>query len=426
MQIKSKHQLIIHLQKLSDKLNKIPVRAEFETSIQGGLYALRKYYKDNYTDLLKAAGLESFRDRQFLEKLNPEERNLKQLHISLNELKQDKALLKKQVAELIKDTVSSESLKKMIGVLNQRQFTGKMNWLKTNKISDSKGIPLLFLSDIHFDEVVMAEQIQGINKYNREIATKRLQHTFNTTINLLKKEIHAPKYGGIVLALGGDLLSGNIHEELAESNEAAILQSSFKLIDILIHGIDQLKKEFGKVFIPCVVGNHGRLFKKPRAKNKVFDNYEWLIYTFIQRHYQEDPDITVLIPDGPDIVFQVHNLNILLTHGDQFKGGSGISGIFTPLMLGMYRKQQKNSIIKAPFDVMMCGHFHQLLMTPFLIINGSVKGYDEYADQQNFKPERPQQALMIIHPTLGITHQMPVFCDNYEKKSEKSAVFKMT
>ena len=59
---------------------------------------------------------------------------------------------------------------------------------------------------------------------------------------------------------------------------------------------------------------------------------------------------------------------------------------------------------------MWCGHWHQLVQTPSLIINGSLKGVDEYAFINNFSFEQPQQALAVITPERGITIQAPVFC----------------
>jgi hypothetical protein len=63
------------------------------------------------------------------------------------------------------------------------------------------------------------------------------------------------------------------------------------------------------------------------------------------------------------------------------------------------------------------GHWHQYLSTPSLIINGSLKGYDEYAKISNFGFEPPQQALAIVTPERGITFQAPVFC--LDRKREK-------
>ena len=63
----------------------------------------------------------------------------------------------------------------------------------------------------------------------------------------------------------------------------------------------------------------------------------------------------------------------------------------------------------VPWDTLICGHWHQLMQLPDLIVNGSLKGYDEYAFQNNFEWEAPAQALWITHPEHGITFQMPVY-----------------
>lgn len=216
-------------------------------------------------------------------------------------------------------------------------------------------------------------------------------------------------YPGMVVALGGDIVSGNIHEELRETNDASILAILLDVVDHIIAGINMLLDAgIPHVFVPCVVGNHGRLDKKPRAKGAVQDNYEWLIYQLLQRHFAKDKRVTVIPSDSLDYVYQVHDTKYLLTHGDQFKGGSGISGPFTPWALGDYRKRRRQSAIDQPYDYMIFGHFHTLVWGPNWIVNGSLKGYDEYSFRSNFGFEQPQQALWITHPKHGITVKMEI------------------
>lgn len=64
------------------------------------------------------------------------------------------------------------------------------------------------------------------------------------------------------------------------------------------------------------------------------------------------------------------------------------------------------------YDTLLLGHWHQLIMLQRLIVNGSLKGYDEYAAQNNFGFERPQQGLWITHPIHGITFSMPVHLED--------------
>lgn len=326
-------------------------------------------------------------------------------------LKNEVKALNKLVDELSNEAVSAKSLRDLIGAPETQTLGENSGWMREKrKYSSLTGTPTLFISDVHFDEVVKAEQVAYANEYNHEVAVTRVKHTFQTALDLTKKFLSKPKYEGFICAFGGDNLSGNIHEELKESNDQRILKSVLDLTELYIEGIGTLADEFGKVFCPCVVGNHGRMDKKPRFKFRVQDNFEWLIYQYLAKHFKKDDRVSFLIPDAPDALWSVYGRKYLLNHGDQFQGGTGISGAFAPLMLGRARKQHKQTALGKPFDTLIMGHWHQYIHTESLIINGSIKGYDEYADQHNFAFEKPQQALWIDHPDHGTTFRMPVHC----------------
>lgn len=281
-------------------------------------------------------------------------------------------------------------------------------WLSKPSAGKNTGVPTLFASDWHFDEVVDPKQINGVNAFDRKIATARVQRLFSKSVDLLIHHMNKPTYEYFVLNLGGDLLSGNIHEELRETNESPISQSMLYLNDLLIAGIDLLLKHFPRIVINCVPGNHGRWDKKPRAKNRVYETYEWLCYQFLAKHYQGNQDVVFNISDGADLPYSIYSTRYLLTHGDQFKGGSGIAGALSPLMLGDARKRKRAIAIDQPFDFLCLGHWHQLIMAKGIIVNGSLKGADEYSFQSNFDFELPQQALWVTHKDWGITARWPI------------------
>jgi hypothetical protein len=54
-----------------------------------------------------------------------------------------------------------------------------------------------------------------------------------------------------------------------------------------------------------------------------------------------------------------------------------------------------------------------------VIVNGSLKGYDEYAWSGNFPFEEPRQALWLTHPKHGITISMPVHVTDSEQVDPK-------
>lgn len=334
-----------------------------------------------------------------------------QERLQVARLRTDKARLEATVRELEDLALTSERLREVIGTLGSPNVRPNPEWLRgASKQRSTHGTAVLFLSDIHFDEVVSPSQIGGANAYNREIAIASLRNTFGGAVALLKGCMARPRYDGMVLPLGGDLLSGNIHDELVETNEAPIQRSMIALEEVLIEGIGGLADEFGRVHIPCVVGNHGRMHKKPRAKNRAFESFEWSVYQRLASYFRRDARITFDISDGSDAFFTVYRTRYCLTHGDQFRGGGGIGGIMVPIMRGAAKKQVRQQAIGGAYDVLMMGHWHQYIHMDRLIVNGSVKGYDEYAYQGNFPFEPAQQALFLVHPEVGCTFRMPVLC----------------
>jgi hypothetical protein len=186
----------------------------------------------------------------------------------------------------------------------------------------------------------------------------------------------------------------------------------------LTWAIEALADSFGQVFVPCVTGNHGRNTHKIRAKGRNFTSFDWLLYAFLEKRFEGDDRVRFQIPDGPDCLYSVMGHRYLLTHGDQFRGGDGMIGALGPIIRGDHRKRGRNAQVGMDYDTMLLGHWHQLIQLQRLIVNGSLKGYDEYAYSNNFPFEPPRQALWLTHPHHGITFSAPV---NVERPKAKAA-----
>jgi len=285
-------------------------------------------------------------------------------------------------------------------------------WLSPTKAhKGTTGVPTLFCSDWHWGEVVKPHEIDGVNEYNIEIAQKRVRKLWERAQHLLFETIKDPKYDGIVIPLGGDMVTGDIHEELAKTNDAPIMPTVLDLIETIVWLLTQAAEKFGRVYVPCVTGNHGRSTYKIQYKERGPTSFDWLAYHCIERALRHDKRITFQIPDGPDILYKVYNHSYLLTHGDQFRGGDGMIGALGPIMRGSHKKQSRNATLNRGFSTMIVGHWHQLIQLQKLVVNGALKGYDEYAYGNNFSYERASQALWVTHPKRGITLQMPVYVD---------------
>ena len=284
-------------------------------------------------------------------------------------------------------------------------------WVAPPKPESHHAIPSLLLTDIHWDEVVTPAEVEGYNAYNRTIAEQRVKRAFTQTVKIIRNYFAGVEYDGFQLFLGGDLMSGIIHEELLETNQGTLCESILSVTEPLEAGINLLAKEFGRVNITSVVGNHGRRTRKPRAKFRAKDNFDWLVYKLIEKYMRGRKDVTMQVSESADAPVNVYNTRYRLTHGDQFRGGGGIAAELSPLMIGSHRKSKRQSAIGKPYDVLVMGHFHQTLWLPSkgIIMGGSVVGYSEYSYLGNMAPEPPQCSLWLTTPEKGITLCSPVF-----------------
>jgi predicted phosphodiesterase len=273
------------------------------------------------------------------------------------------------------------------------------------------------LSDTHFDEIVRPEEFFGLNAYDRDIAMLRLQRAFEGAVTLPKNYLGSSlKKDGIVLAHGGDLITGQIHDELTESNEATPPETVLDYLDPMLAGINLLREEYGRVHVVVCDGNHDRFYKKVRAKRRTVSSWSFLFWQLVAREYRKKSTVTFQIPEGPDTIFPVYDTRILLHHGDQQRGGGGIAGPLTPIAIGQYRKMRKhNDAIrytgneKLRFDLTIQGHIHHRNSLPGVVTVGALKGYDEYASNGNYPFEPASAEMLIITPERGLTFQAPIY-----------------
>lgn len=330
--------------------------------------------------------------------------------------------LKAEINSSKKATLDDEYVKrKIIGLADSKPDVP--SWmLKPSKSKKNVGVPTLFASDWHWGEVVDPKQIGGVNEFNMTIAQERARAMIEVAIDICRNHlnIEAP---GIVFALGGDMVSGDLHDELSATNEKEIMPTVVDLFGVLIWCINRLADEFGNVFVPCVAGNHGRNTHKVRNKGYNFTNFDWLTYQFLSKHFEKDKRVCFHIPDGPDALYSVFGHRYLLTHGNQFRSfGDSVIGSLGPVVRGDHKKRSRNAQINAEYQTLILGHFHQLIQMERVIVNGSLKGYCEYAYANNFGYEPARQALWVTSPGYGITFSAPVLVDRHKREFSKEWV----
>ncbi|MBA3875558.1 MAG: hypothetical protein C0498_01255 [Anaerolinea sp.] len=325
------------------------------------------------------------------------------------EVERQTRYLRSQVAS---QTDEIKELRRFVGFYSstERATVRPPTWTVRPRKGGHAGLVVAQLTDTHFDEVVRPEEIFELNAYNREIALVRFRTWAEKVVSLPRDYFSGVRIEGLVILATGDVFSGDIHAELRESNEEKLLVSLLFWEEQVLAALELLEREYaGHVSVHAVVGNHGRTTIKPVFKGRAHSNVEWLFWTNVRNRLADrGSKVSVEVSSAMDLNVPIYGRNHLITHGDQFKGGTGISGVLAPLMLGTHRKGQRQAATRMPMDLMVMGHFHQLLDLPGVVVGGSMKGYDEYAFGLNLRPEPARQAMWITTPERGKTLAMPI------------------
>lgn len=313
---------------------------------------------------------------------------------------------------------------------NLERFTHDMHlhkpatpsWVKQGRATTGPGMPSVLLSDFHWGETVNSKEVEGHNAYNVAIARERLRRVVNTSIDLATNHMVDPASPGIIVNLGGDMVSGTIHAELEKSNDGTIQQNVLDLSSELATALKQYANTFGRVYVPCVHGNHGRTTAKPEYRATAISNYDWQIYAWLQWYFKETGDdrITFHIPEGFDVFYSVYGRNYVLTHGDRLgvAGGDGIIGSIGPIMRGAHKIWETYGKLGKRVDTVLMGHWHLRCDPPDVIVNGTLKGYDGYSNGHRWAVKPPTQAMWWTHPRQGITFRADLHAD--ETKTHKT------
>jgi hypothetical protein len=278
------------------------------------------------------------------------------------------------------------------------------------------GVPSILATDWHTGETINERLIGGVNRYSRAIQEERVRLLAANGIEMLTRHTTNPRYPGLVLAVGGDMVSGGIHEELEVTNWCDI-RDAVRITARLLCGVIRAfaEKVTPNILVPMVTGNHGRLTKFTQHKRRVGTSADAMVYDSVAEYFHRDRSITVAIAEGVSLRYRIFDHRYLLLHGDKDsigqKGGDGIIGAIGPLMRGKKNLRARNAEIGQDFDTLITGHWHTRYPIPGLIVGQALKGYDELAWGWGFPFGEPTQELWFTHPDRGVTSHHPIYLE---------------
>ena len=277
--------------------------------------------------------------------------------------------------------------------------------LSSKIIGDATAV--MVASDWHVEENVDPSTVNWVNEYNPDIAKERAEKFFQKGLwltNLVRKGI---KIDTLVFAILGDMISGYIHDELAESNHKSPTEAILFAQRLLRDRIDFLLKngKFKKILIPCCFGNHGRTTLKRRVSTSYKNSFEWMMFHQLKDHYSSEKRVEFVISNGYHVRLPLYdNFTMRFHHGDNIRYGGGVGGISVPV-----NKAIKQWNTNEPADIDVFGHFHQQFDGGKFISNGSLVGWNAFANSIKAEYDVPQQSFFVVDKKRGKIMVAPIY-----------------
>ena len=267
-------------------------------------------------------------------------------------------------------------------------------------------VAVALLSDVHAEERVWRTEAIP-NEYDLAIAKRRTARFFAAVVWLLRAARRSDfSIDALVLWLGGDFISGAIHDELLERAEVPPAEATLTVRDWLVSGMQYLLAELPDVRlkVPCSVGNHSRTTQRVRPSTGYGHSWEWLLYQMIGHAFRDDPRVQVhATPDEMQYV-EVFDFTLAFHHGHNIRYNGGIGGITIPAVKAMHRWQAWREC-----DYYHFGHFHTRLDLDQIAFNGSVIGPSPYGMARGYTPSPPVQSFYLLDAKRGKTGIHPVW-----------------
>lgn len=265
-----------------------------------------------------------------------------------------------------------------------------------SKKGNPSTVSVTLCSDLHVEERVEGHRISYLNEHNLEISEEKLHRFWRNQVSLIKMMQAKADVQTHVLWLGGDLFTGHIHEELVETTELTPSQAILWLRKRIMAGIKYLRAELDvpRIIVPCTYGNHGRSTHKMRIATAADHSWEWLMYQIMREDLEEQKldGVEMIVPSGD--IFYLHLLPdyaVRFLHGHQITYRGGTGGLHIPLN----KRVEKWDRAKRA-NVTCFGHYHTKIDLEYAVGNGSLIGFNAFAESLGFAPEPAQQVMFFV------------------------------
>ena len=267
---------------------------------------------------------------------------------------------------------------------------------------------VVLLSDWHVEERVDPDTVNGLNDFSLDVCEQRISELSERLAGLLEHERRLARIDRVVLWLGGDFISGHIHDDTAEMAQLAPLAATRWAGERLRAFIDSVADNAREVVVATSSGNHGRSTEKLRVGTEMEHSFEQHLYLTLSAGEQRK-NVRWQVGTSYLNVVDLDGFRVRFHHGHAIRYQGGVGGITVPTNKAIAAWDAIDKVNLTCF-----GHWHQMawLRAARYVSNGSLIGHSAYATRIKAAYEPPCQACVVIdHGRQEVTKAMPIYCD---------------
>ena len=268
-------------------------------------------------------------------------------------------------------------LTKSVKVLNKEKPLFNTHKQKIRILENNEAV--LMTSDWH----IGANFKNYFAEYSIDIAKKRIKELTEKTVEYCL----ANNVSTLHVELLGDSLDGSIHTSARIESEEDVISELMIYCEVLSEMINELSIFIPYIKVHSVIGNHTRT--TPNKKESITkENFERLVPFYLKARLTaiDNIEITNSSIDDTIDVYEVKGQTIFCVHGDLDSPQNAVSKL--------------SAMLKVFPDEVHMGHYHKHFeMDNYdmeTVVNGSLKGTDNYAKEKRLSGS-PMQKLMIYN-----------------------------
>jgi len=264
------------------------------------------------------------------------------------------------------------------------------------------------ISDSHMGAVQMADEIEGFNEFNPDICERRSIKYVNRFIDWVGMHRSAYTLNDCAVLVTGDLIAGDIHDELKITNAFPSPVQVVRAAELLAKQIAMLAPHFNHVTVHFLVeDNHARLTKKPQMKEAGINSLNYVVGKMAEMYLKSHLNVEFNIYPLFEKVVTVSGRQYLISHGHKIVGWMGIPWYSIERRVSkesMARMQiimnDLNMAKQIGFHKYIFGHWHTPFESPLYACCASIQGCDAY-DHSQGRFSLPSQSSWMVHSKHG-------------------------